>query len=108
MGVQVRRLEQTGAEEGDDAQVEQDAYGQGAHGTQEGGHGRLGDQPRLPRRHVRQHGLHLEVGAHHGTYVEELVTVAWEEGGIDKEGDHHLGRVGANRFSSVLLINELI
>lgn len=35
----------------------------------------MGHQPLFARRHVRQHCLHLEMGAHDRTYVKELVTV---------------------------------
>lgn len=68
--------QQRGAENADDAQVEDEADGQHPDGPQEGRHRSVGHEPRPPRRHVCYHALHLEVGPHHGADVEELVAVA--------------------------------
>lgn len=70
--------QQRGAENADDAQVEDEAEDQHPDGPQEGGHRRVGHERRPPRRHVCDHALHLEVGPHHGADVEELVAVACE------------------------------
>lgn len=68
--------QQWGAENDDDAQVEDEAGDQHPDGPQEGRHRPVGQEPRPPWRHVRYHALHLEVGPHHGADVEELVAVA--------------------------------
>lgn len=43
LGAWMWHPQQAGTEKADDAQVEQEAQGQGAHGAQERGQGRLGD-----------------------------------------------------------------
>ena len=83
-GAAARVPQQRRAEYADDAEVEDEADDQHADGPQEGGRGSVGRQPRLPLRHVRQDALHLEVGPHHGTDVEELVAVACGGGRRDK------------------------
>ena len=79
---QVGLPEEGGAEHCNDAQIQDHAGSQCPHRAQEGGHRGLAHKPRPPRHHVRQHPLHLEVGAHHRTHVEQLVAVAW--GGDEK------------------------
>lgn len=68
--------QQRGAEDDDDAHVEDEAGDQHPDGPQEGGHHSVSQEPRPPWRHVCHHALHLEVGPHHGADVEELVAVA--------------------------------
>lgn len=75
-GAALRLPQQGGAEDADDAQVEEQAEHQHADRPQEGGRRPLGQQRRPPGRHVRDDALHLEVGAHHGADVEQLVAVA--------------------------------
>lgn len=84
--VGVRFPQQRRAEDGDDAQVEGEADEERPDGAQEGRRRPVGQEPRPPRRHVRHHALHLEVGAHHGADVEQLVAVAFKER-EDKDGD---------------------
>lgn len=68
--------QQGGAEDDNDAQVEDKAGDKHPDGSQEGGHRSVGQEPRPPRRHVCHHALHLEVGPHDGADVKELVAVA--------------------------------
>lgn len=68
--------QQRGAENADDAQVEDEADDQHPDSPQEGGHGSVGHEHRPPWHHVCYHALHLEVRPHHGADVEELVAVA--------------------------------
>lgn len=68
--------QQRGAENANDAQVEDEAGDQHPDGPQEGRHHSVSCEPCPPCRHVRDHTLHLEVGPHHSADVEELVAVA--------------------------------
>lgn len=68
--------QQQGAENSNDAQVEEEAEEERPHGPQEGRQHPVGDQRGFARHHVGYDGLHLEVRPHHGADVEELVAVA--------------------------------
>lgn len=86
--------QQRGAENADDAQVEDEAGHQHPDGPQEGGPGSVGQEPRPPRRHVRHHTLHLEVGPHHCADVEQLVAVAKV---VEAPGGQPLREVGGKQ-----------
>ena len=92
VGAVARFPQQRGAENADDAQVEDEAGHQHPDGPQEGGPGSVGQEPRPPRRHVRHHTLHLEVGPHHGADVEQLVAVACVRGEDKTECRKQQGR----------------
>lgn len=90
--------QQRRTEDADDGQVEQDAQDQGADRPLERGCGPLSHEERPARHHVGDHAFHLEVCAHHGADVEELVAVAdvveaargqplWEVGGKQEAGE---------------------
>lgn len=70
--------QQRGAEDANDAQVENEADGESTDCPQEGWHHPMGHKPRPARHHVCDDALHLEVGTHHSADVEELVAVAEE------------------------------
>lgn len=70
--------QQQGAENSNDAQVEEEAEEKSPRGPQEGRQHPVGDQRGFPRHHVGYDGLHLEVCPHHSADVEELVAVACE------------------------------
>lgn len=87
--------QQQGAENSNDAEVEEEAEEERPHGPQEGGHRSLGDEQGFPRHHVRYDRLHLEVCPHHSADVEELVAVAWET----RSARHSLLEAGGNKHS---------
>lgn len=68
--------QQQGAENSNDGQVEEEADEEGPHSAQEGWQHPASHQRGPPGHHVSDDGLHLEVCAHHGADVEELVAVA--------------------------------
>lgn len=88
--------QQQGAENSNDAEVEEEAEEECPHGPQEGGHHSLGDEHGFPRHHVRYDRLHLEVRPHHSADVEELVAVAWET----RSAFHLLLEMGKTSFHS--------
>lgn len=68
--------QQQGAENANDAQVEEEAEQERPHRPREGRQAPVGHQRRFAGHHVGYDGLHLEVCPHHGADVEELVAVA--------------------------------